>query len=89
MHEVLRFAQDDKQVSRGFEREANSQELTAGLRFDRLHVRCRTPCFRSIRFPMTDWRNVRLGERPSERPRLLVTARQHEVETAAWGSRSS
>src|SRR4030088_2248064 len=69
--------------------EANSQELTAVLRFDDLRVYFSTLGFGSIGFPMTDWRDVRLGERPGERPRLLVTTRQHKVETTAWGSRSS
>jgi hypothetical protein len=45
--------------------------------------------FCSIGFPMADWSDVWLGERPGERPRLLVTTRQHEIETADWGSRSS
>jgi hypothetical protein len=44
--------------------EGNSLELTAILRFDDLRA-----CFHSfglgpIRFPMTDWRDVRVGERP-------------------------
>src|SRR6267142_4320796 len=62
---------------------------TGVLRFDDLRACFRTFGFGSIGFPMTDWRDVRLGERSGERPRLLVTTRQHEVETAAWESRSS
>src|SRR6202045_277885 len=59
------------------------------LRFDRLRARFHSLDFRTIGFAMTDWRDVRFGERPGERPRLLVTTRQHEVETTARGSRSS
>jgi hypothetical protein len=71
--------------------EANSQEPIAKSvsRFDGLRAFFHSLGFRTIGFPMTEWRDVRLGERPGERPRLLVTTRQHEVETAAWGSRSS
>src|ERR1700719_2578156 len=69
--------------------EANSQELTADLRFDGLRACFRSPCFRSIGFPMTDRRDVGIGEWPGERPRLLVTTRQHEVKPAAWRSRSA
>src|SRR4029077_2053480 len=60
-----------------------------GLRFDGLRAFFHSLGFGSIRFPMTGWRDVRFGGRPGERPRLLVTTRQHEVETAAWGSRST
>src|SRR5467141_1339858 len=61
----------------------------AVLRFDGLRACFHSLGCRSIGFPMTDWRDVRLGKRPCERPRLLVTTRQHEVETAAWGCRSA
>src|SRR6266849_1572672 len=68
---------------------AKSQEPTAVLRFDGLRACFHSLGFGSIGFPMTDWRDVWLVERACERPRLLVTTRQHEVETATCGSRSS
>src|SRR5208282_683760 len=50
------------------------------LRFDGLYVFVRTFSYGS-----TARREVRFGERPGERPGLLVTTGQNQVKPAAWG----
>src|SRR5260370_41870033 len=67
--------------------------LDPGLRGGSVAIGFRTIAFRPmgfhmLGFRMVDRRNVRLGDCSCEGPRLAVTSRQHQVETAARGSGS-